>query len=148
MLTSRRKRGEERRARHAASLPEYLRGWITGAGTGVPCPYTCRAKKTAARLSGGGEILAKTILRFFFYVDFYFGGYVAEDFYRDGIFAESLDGFFELELALVDLEILRGEGVGDVAGGYGAEELIVLAGLASEVQRDAVDDGGLLLRGI
>src|SRR6266478_105084 len=88
------------------------------------------------------------LLRFFFYVDFYFGGYVAEDFYRYGIFAESFDGFLELELALVDFEILRGEGVGDVAGGYGAEELVVLAGLAGAVQRDAVDDGGLLLRGV
>src|SRR5712675_27532 len=88
------------------------------------------------------------LLRFFFYVDFYFGGYVAEDFYRDGIFAEGLDGFFELELALVDFEILRGEGVGDVAGSHRAEELVVLAGFAGEVQCDAVDDGGLLLRGV
>jgi len=73
-------------------------------------------------------------------VDFYFGGYVAEDFYRYGIFAESFDGFLELELALVDFEILRGEGVGDIAGGYGAEELVVLAGFAGEVQRDTIDD--------
>src|SRR5882762_7604617 len=91
---------------------------------------------------------SKLYLRFFFYVDFYFGGYVAEDFYRYGIFAEGLHGFLELELALVDLEILRGEGIGDVAGGHRAEELVVLAGLAGEVQRDAVDDGGLLLRGV
>src|SRR5882672_7260104 len=88
------------------------------------------------------------LLRFFFYVDFYFGGYIAEDFYRDGIFAEGFDGFLKLELAPVDFEILGGEGVGDIAGGHRAEELIVLAGLSSEVQRDAVDDGGLLLRGV
>src|SRR5882762_5888151 len=91
---------------------------------------------------------SKLYLQFFFYVDFYFGGYVAEDFYRDRILAEGLDGFLELELALVDFEILRGEGIGDVAGGHRAEELVVLAGLTGEVQRDAIDDGGLLLRGI
>src|SRR5712671_1211591 len=90
----------------------------------------------------------RELLRFFFYVDFYFGGYVAEDFYRDGIFAQGFDGFFELELALVDFEILRGEGVGDVAGGHRAEELVVLAGFAGEVQRDAVDDRSLLLGGV
>jgi len=70
---------------------------------------------------------------------FYLGGYVAENFYGDGIFAEGADGLLELDLALVDLEALGGEGVGDVGGGDGAEELIVLAGLAREADADAVD---------
>src|SRR4029077_12344445 len=78
---------------------------------------------------------------------FYFGGDVAEDFYGDGIFAEGFDGFAQLDLALVDLETLRGEGFGDVAGGDGAEELVILAGLASEAHGDAIDERGLLLRG-
>src|SRR5216684_9243876 len=90
---------------------------------------------------------ARRRLRFFFDLGFYFGGYVAEDSHGDGIFAEGFDGFAELDLALVELEALRGEGFGDVGGGNGAEELIVLAGLAGEAHRDAVDERGLLLRG-
>src|SRR5258708_4084491 len=97
--------------------------------------------------SGGGEAYRIEVLRFLFDVGFYFGGYVAEDFYGDGIFAEGFDGLAELDLALVDLEALGGEGFGDVAGGYGAEELVVLAGLAGEADTHAVDERGLLLRG-
>ena len=77
------------------------------------------------------EQYKKIWLRFFFYLGFYFGGYVAEDFHGDGIFAEGFDGFAELDLALVDLEALGGEGFGDVAGGDGAEELVVFAGFIS-----------------
>src|SRR6266852_5852200 len=86
---------------------------------------------------------ARRRLRFFFDLGFYFGGYVAEDFYGDGIFAEGFDGFAELHLALVDLEALRGEGLGDVARGDGTEELIVLAGLAGEAHGNAGDERGL-----
>src|SRR3982074_945668 len=86
-------------------------------------------------------------LRFLFDLGLYFSGYVAEDFYGDGIFAEGFDGFTELDLALIDLEALRGESFGDVAGGDGAEQLVVLAGLAGEAHGDAVDERGLLLRG-
>src|ERR1700720_2532639 len=86
------------------------------------------------------------ILRFFVDLGFYFGGYVAENFYGDGIFAEGADWFLELDLALIDLEALRRERFGDVGSGYGTEELIVLAGLAREADSDAVDERGLLLR--
>ena len=88
-----------------------------------------------------------SVLGFFFDLGFYFGGYVAKDFYGDGIFAEGFDGFSELDLALVDLETLRAESFGDVGGSDGAEELVVLAGLAGEAHGDAVDERGLLLRG-
>src|SRR6266852_9985085 len=98
-------------------------------------------------VSGGEIIESREVLRFFFDVGFYFGGYVAEDFYGDGIFAEGFDGFAELDLALVDFETLRGEGFGDVGGSDGTEELVVLAGLAGEAHGDAVDERGLLLRG-
>src|SRR5258708_7614426 len=96
--------------------------------------------------SGGGETYRIELLRFLFDLGFYFGGYVAEDLHGDGIFAEGFDGFAELDLALVELEALRGEGLGDVGGGDGAEELIVFAGLAGEAHGDAVDERGLLLR--
>src|SRR6202011_2014270 len=98
-------------------------------------------------MSGGEIAESRELLGFFFDVGFYFGGDVAEDFYGDGIFAEGFDGFAELDLALVNLEALRGEGFGDVAGSDGAEELVVLAGLAGEAHSDAVDERGLLLRG-
>src|SRR5258708_20822312 len=97
--------------------------------------------------SGGGETYRIELLRFLFDLGFYFGGYVAEDSHGDGIFAEGFDGFAELDLALVDLEALRGEGFSDVGGSDGTEELVVLAGLAGEAHGDAVDERGLLLRG-
>src|SRR6266852_1949050 len=98
-------------------------------------------------MSGGEIAESRELLGFFFDLGFYFGGYVAENFYDDGILAEGFDGFAELDLALVDLEALHGEGFGDVGGGDGAEELVVLAGLAGEAESDAVDERGLLLRG-
>src|ERR1700730_3240533 len=88
------------------------------------------------------------MLRFFIDLGFYFGGYFAEDFYDDGIFAEGADGLAELDLALVSLEAVCDERFGDVGGGDGAEELIVLAGFAGEAESDAVDERGLLLRGV
>src|ERR1700719_1737455 len=87
-------------------------------------------------------------LRFFFDLGFYFGGHVAKNFYGDRIFAERLDGFLELDLALVDLEALRGERLGDVAGSDGAEQLVVLASLAGEAHGYAANEPGLLLRGL
>src|SRR5690242_9016048 len=62
---------------------------------------------------------------FFGHVNDHLGGDVTEDFDGDGIFAEGFDGIGELDLALVDLEGLRGETFGDVGGGDGAEHLIV-----------------------
>src|SRR5437899_2174314 len=91
---------------------------------------------------------ARKRLGFFFYLGFYFGGYFAKHFYGDGIFAESADRLLELDLALIDLEALRGEGFSDVSSGDGAEELIVLAGLAREADSNAVEERGLLLRGV
>src|ERR1700676_538789 len=105
-------------------------------------------KKTAAHEERRRGNATNKLLGFFFDLDFYFGGYVAEDLYGDGIFADGFDGFLELDLALIDLEALRGEGFGDVGGSDGTEELIVLAGLAGEAHGDAVDERGLLLRGV
>src|ERR1700739_4883038 len=107
---------------------------------GIKKPPLCERRR--------GNCEKLQLLRFFFDVDFYFGGDVAEDFYGDGVFAEGFESLAELELALVDLEALCGESFGNVAGGYGAEELIVLASLAGEVEGDAVDERGLLLRGV
>ena len=79
---------------------------------------------------------------------FYFGGYVAEHFYGDGIFAEGADGFLELDLAFVDFEALGREGVGNVGSRDGPEELIVFAGLTREADSYTVEGRGLLLRGV
>src|SRR5580704_1432577 len=87
-------------------------------------------------------------LDFFFYVDFDFGGYVAEDFDGDREFADGLDGFGELHLALVHFEALRLKGLGDIAGGDGTEHLVVLAGLAVELDGDTAEQLGLLFGSI
>src|ERR1700739_3220835 len=87
-------------------------------------------------------------LGFFFDVDLDFGGDVAEnlDGYRE--FAEGLDGVGKLDLALVNAEPLGLETLRDIAGGDGAEHLVVLAGLAGELERNAVEQFGLLLCGV
>src|SRR5713226_6578042 len=74
--------------------------------------------------------------------------HVAE--YLDGHrkFADGLERFAKLRLALVDLEALRRQSFRDVRGGDRAEHLIVLPGLAREFQRNAVEQRGLLLRGL
>lgn len=99
-------------------------------------------------LAAAVELVVGRDLRFFFDLGFYFGGYVAENFYGDGIFAKGADGFLELDLALIDLEALGGERIGDIGGGDGAEELIVLASLARETDGHTAEGRGLLLRGI
>src|ERR1700730_16214041 len=110
--------------------------------------YEAKRKSGAARCATTTETkIARRWLGFFFDLGFHFGGYVAKDFYGNGIFAEGFDGFAELDLALVNLEALRGEGFSDVAGSDGAEELVVLAGALGEAHSDAVDERGLLLRG-
>ena len=77
-------------------------------------------------------------LRFFFYGDFDLRGDVAEHFDGHLLFADDFDRLGKLYLALVDLEALRGEPLGNVRGRYGAEHLIVLAGFAREFQRNDV----------
>jgi len=72
-------------------------------------------------------------------------GDVAKDFDGHGVFAEGFDGIGDLDLALVDLEILRREGFGDVGGSDGAEHLIVFPGLARELQRYAIEQSRLFL---
>jgi hypothetical protein len=93
--------------------------------------------------SGIGDV--ETRLFFFGDGDFDFGGDVAEDFDFYGEIAEGLQRVVELDLALIDLVALSFEGFGDVAVGDGAEELVVFAGLARELELDAVERGGLFL---
>src|SRR5262245_6339772 len=85
-------------------------------------------------------------LTFFFDGDFDGGGDVAKDLDGDVAFADNLDGFRELDLALVDLKTLCFESFGDVGGGYRAEHLIIFAGFAGEPERHTVEQAGLLLR--
>src|SRR5882724_5453363 len=87
-------------------------------------------------------------LRFLADVDVYAGGDLTEHLDGDRVVAESLDGFGELDLALVNLEALGCEAFGDVRSSDGAEEMIVLAGLASELDGHAAEEFGLLLRGV
>src|ERR1700722_6482915 len=96
----------------------------------------------------GAAASVKLDPRLFFFGDgdFEFGGDVTEDFYLDGKFAKGFDRVVELDLALVDLEALGFERVGDVAVGNRAEELSVFGGLARELKLDAVERSGLLLR--
>src|SRR5579872_2668511 len=106
-----------------------------------------QSAKTKMPLRVAGSGIGKGELKLFFFGDlnFDFGGDVAEDFdfYRE--VAEGFERVVELDLALVDLETLGFESFGDVAVGDGAEELIVLAGLARELELDAVERGCLLL---
>src|SRR5580704_3837570 len=81
-------------------------------------------------------------------VDNHLCGDVAEDFDGDGIFAEGFDGLGDLDLALVDFEVLRRERFGNVGGGDGTEHLVVLAGLARELQRHTIEQLRLFVRGI
>jgi len=71
-------------------------------------PLQGNKKNRRSCKSGGAELRLAKLLRFFFDVGFYFGGYIAKDFYGYGIFADGFDGFLELDLALIDLEALRG----------------------------------------
>src|SRR5262252_8165208 len=87
-------------------------------------------------------------LGFLFDVNLEFGSDVAKDLDGDGVFAKGLDGIGELDLALVNLEALCLQPIGDVAGGDGAEHLIVFAGLAVELQGNAIEQLGLLFRGL
>src|SRR5258708_7160097 len=65
------------------------------------------------------------------------GDDVAKDFDGDVVLADGFDWFGELYLALVDLEALYRETFGDISGRDRSEHLIILAGLALEVQRNA-----------
>src|SRR5579863_9422369 len=88
----------------------------------------------------------KPILRFL--LDHYseFGGDSVDQFHGDQFFAYDFDRLVEVDAALVDLEALGLQGVGQIGGGYGAEELVGLAGLARELHGHLVEQGGLLLR--
>jgi hypothetical protein len=98
---------------------------------------------------GEGESRKSSRELFFFGdLDFDFGGDIAEDFDLHGEVAEGFDWVVELDLALVNLEALGFESFGDVPVGDRAEELVVLAGLARELELDAVERGGLLFCGV
>src|SRR5882724_8317059 len=75
------------------------------------------------------------------------GDDVAEDFDRDVMFADGFDWYGELYLALVNFEALRSKTFGDVACSDRSEHLIVVAGLALEVERNAREQFRLLLCG-
>src|ERR1700746_1623842 len=105
-------------------------------GTQKRAQWCCAPTKTELRLG------------FFVYGDLDGGGYVAENFDRDILFADDFDRFGQLDLALVYFEALCGERFGNVAGGNGAEHLIVLTGLARELYGDAVEKFSLLVRGV
>src|SRR6516165_7000190 len=83
-----------------------------------------------------------------FDVNLELGSDVTKDLDDDGVFAKGLDGIGKLDLALVNLEALCLQPIGDVAGGDGAEHLIVFAGLAVELQGNAIEQLGLLFRGL
>src|SRR5579864_6361857 len=74
----------------------------------------------------------KPVLRFFFDGHFEFGGDSVNELHGDWPFADDLDRLVELDAALVDLEALRLQGIGQIGGGHGAEQLVVFAGLAGE----------------
>src|SRR6266480_1242423 len=92
--------------------------------------------------------VAKDFLFFFSDVNLDLRGNVAENFDGHRILTDGFDRFGKLDLALVYLEVLRGERFGDVRGGDGAEHLIVLAGLARETKLHTIDQRGLFLRGV
>src|SRR5215472_8795846 len=85
-------------------------------------------------------------LRFFVDGDFDLCGDVAKNLDGHLRLADDFDRLSELHLPLVDLEALRAKSFGDVGGSHGAEHLIVLAGLACKLQRNEIEQLGLLLR--
>src|SRR5215472_11407604 len=85
-------------------------------------------------------------LRFLLDADFDLRRDVAEHFDGHLRFADDPDGFGKLHLTLVDLEALRGQRLGNVRGRYRAEHLIVLARFARELQRDDIQQLGLVVR--
>src|SRR5579872_1884709 len=129
---------EKNISRRNISLDENFDGKNFGlrvAETKMPLRVSC---------SGIGDVESR--LFFFGDLDFDFGRDVAEDFDLYGEVAEGLQRVVELDLALVDLVALGFEGFGDVAVGDGAEELVIFAGLARELQLNAVESGSLLFR--
>jgi len=84
---------------------------------------------------------------FFFDADFDLRGDFAENFDGHRRLPDDLDRLRKLHLALVNFESLRRQSFGDVRGRDRAEHLIVLAGFARELQRDKIQQLGLLLRG-
>src|SRR6266581_420468 len=91
---------------------------------------------------------SKRRLRFFLYGHFDLRGDVAEHLDRHLRFPDDLDRLGELHLTLVGFEALRGKPFRNVGGGHRTEHLIVFTGLARELQRYAIQQFGLLLRGL
>src|SRR6185369_6138152 len=56
---------------------------------------------------------------------------------RHVVFADGLEGLVEFDLATIDLEAAAFELMGDIAGGDGAEQGVVLSGFAGEGEADA-----------
>src|SRR3989449_8348161 len=61
--------------------------------------------------------------------------------------AERFDGIGNLNLALVDLEALRGQRFGDVRRRDRAKQLVLLTGLACKLDRNGIQELGLLFGG-
>src|SRR5712692_793250 len=76
------------------------------------------------------------------------GGDVVVELCGHLVFPDQLDGLAELDLAFVHLVALRGERLGDVRRGDGAEQLIVFAGLARQRDTGRGEHLGLLLRAL
>src|SRR5580704_397224 len=94
------------------------------------------------------NVPSKDFLRFFFdcYLDL--RGDVAEHLDGHGSFTNRLERLAQLHLALIDLEALRRQRVRNIRRRHGSEHLIVLAGLARELDGNAIEQLGLLLRGL
>ena len=59
-------------------------------------------------------------------------GHVLVQLHGHGEFPEGFQGLVQLDLAAIEVEALLDERIGQIPRGDGAEELIVLAGLAGE----------------
>src|SRR6266481_362743 len=115
-------------------------------------PAASEYEKISGRTDSVGTPRLKNIwldwrLPFFFDAHFDFCGHVAEYLYRHGKLTDSLQGFTKLGLALVNLEALCCEPFRDISGSDRAEHLIVLARLAFEPQRNAIEQLGLFFGG-
>ena len=146
-----------RRADQIDSLPRYfspplspeeakaaeVEGWILGVDKKI------RDEKLGEALASPFKTLPPFLRgRLFFLLDRHLEarGHFAVQLDRHVELAERLERLVELDLAAVDGEALGLERLGHVTGGDRAEEVVVLAHLAGELERDAGDLAGQDLR--